>query len=88
MAQLLIRNLDPSVKEKLRARAHAHRRSMEEEARVILRDVVAPANDGSADGELGWASRIAAGFKGIGLTEAEAAAMEIRDDNFRPAEFE
>ena len=36
MATLLIRNLDDSLKEALRRRAAANRRSMEEEARQIL----------------------------------------------------
>lgn len=36
MATLLIRNLDDSLKEALRRRAAANRRSMEEEARLIL----------------------------------------------------
>jgi plasmid stability protein len=35
MAQLLVRNLDDSVKEALRRRALCHGRSMEEEARLI-----------------------------------------------------
>ncbi|EAQ75976.1 hypothetical protein WH5701_14256 [Synechococcus sp. WH 5701] len=34
MAQLLVRNLDVSVKEALRRRAQRHGRSMEEEARL------------------------------------------------------
>lgn len=37
MASLLIRNLDDKVKERLRAQAARNGRSMEEEARLILR---------------------------------------------------
>lgn len=37
---LTIRNIDPVIKEKLRTTAAAHGRSMEEEARVILRAVL------------------------------------------------
>jgi hypothetical protein len=37
MAQLLVRNLDPAVKEALQRRAQRHGRSMEEEVRLILR---------------------------------------------------
>lgn len=37
MASLTIRNLDPAVKDRLRVRAAEHGRSMEEEARLILR---------------------------------------------------
>lgn len=36
MASITIRNLDVSIKEKLRLRAAAHGRSMEEEVRLIL----------------------------------------------------
>ena len=42
MASITIRNLDETVKTQLRVRAAEHNRSMEEEARVILRDAVRP----------------------------------------------
>ena len=38
MASITIRNLDDDVKTRLRMRAAKHGRSMEEEARVILRE--------------------------------------------------
>ena len=40
MASITIRNLDDDVKTRLRVRAAEHHRSMEEEARLILRDAV------------------------------------------------
>ena len=40
MASLTIRDLDDDLIARLRVRAAAHRRSMEEEVRVILRDSV------------------------------------------------
>ena len=40
MASITIRNLDDDVKTRLRMRAAGHGRSMEEEARTILRDAV------------------------------------------------
>ncbi len=40
MANITIRNLDDDVKMRLRVRAAEHHRSMEEEARTILRDAV------------------------------------------------
>lgn len=43
MASLTVRNLDPTVKERLRVRAARHGRSMEEEVRHILQDVAGPA---------------------------------------------
>jgi plasmid stability protein len=54
MSTLTIRNLDPALKAKLRVRAAEHGRSMEEEARVILRHALAatqpaPPADGLAD---------------------------------------
>ena len=52
MASITIRNLDDDVKTRLRVRAAAHHRSMEEEARLILREAVGkpvvPANLGEA----------------------------------------
>lgn len=52
MASITIRNLDDDVKRRLRVRAAEHGRSMEEEARDILRQVVgqpsAPKNLGEA----------------------------------------
>lgn len=41
MASLVIRKLDDSLKERLRVRAARHGRSMEEEARVILKVALA-----------------------------------------------
>jgi len=44
MASITIRNLDDDVKRRLRVRAAEHGRSMEEEARNILRQVVGQPN--------------------------------------------
>ena len=43
MASITIRHLDEDVKANLRARAAGNGRSMEEEARIILRKAVEPA---------------------------------------------
>ena len=40
MASITIRNLDDDVKTRLRVRVAEHHRSMEEEARIILREAV------------------------------------------------
>ena len=40
MASITIRNLDDEIKQRLRVRAAEHGRSMEEEAREILRRVI------------------------------------------------
>ena len=42
MASITIRNLDDDVKTRLRVRAASNGRSMEEEARLILREAVEP----------------------------------------------
>jgi plasmid stability protein len=63
MAQLVVRNLEDEVKERLRERAARHGRSMEEEVREILR---AAAIENKPDGQ-GLGSRIAARFSGSGL---------------------
>jgi plasmid stability protein len=44
MSSITIRNLDPSVKERLRLRAAQHGRSMEAEARRILQSAVDVSN--------------------------------------------
>lgn len=43
MATLLIRNVDPALHARLKARAAAHHRSLEEEARTLLRTGLARA---------------------------------------------
>jgi plasmid stability protein len=80
MAQLLVRNLDRDVKERLKRRAARHGRSMEEEARHILREAVKPV--GSKQKGLG--TRIARHFKRIGFTEE---IRELRGYPVRPARF-
>ena len=42
MASITVRNLDDGVKTRLRVQAADNGRSMEEEARLILRDAVGP----------------------------------------------
>ena len=56
MASITIRNLHDDVKRRLRIRAAEHGRSMEEEAREILREVV---------GEAKPAHNLAAAIPGI-----------------------
>ncbi|MDE0083278.1 MAG: plasmid stabilization protein [Gammaproteobacteria bacterium] len=49
MASITIRNLDDDVKTRLRVRAAENHRSMEEEARIILRDAVTGRHAGPRD---------------------------------------
>lgn len=64
MAQIVVRNLDESVKLRLKKRAALHGRSMEEEVRQILNNAAkAPATP-----KAGLGTRIAARFAGLGWT--------------------
>ncbi len=49
MASITIRNLEDDVKVRLRLRAAEHQRSMEEEARIILRETVTDEKIGPRD---------------------------------------
>jgi antitoxin FitA len=72
MANLTIRNLDEATKAKLRVRAAHHGRSMEEEARNILR---AALTEGTKPrGSLGRA--IHQRFKALGGVELQLPARE------------
>lgn len=68
MAQLLVRQLELAEKEALRRRARRHGRSMEEEARLILRQALAADAGDDLKGQ-GLGSRIAALFAAAALEE-------------------
>ena len=80
MAQLVVRNLESDVKSRLKRRADRHGRSMEEEARRILRDAVK--SEGS--GQAGLGSRIARRFAGSALRDD---IPELRGHPAKPARF-
>jgi plasmid stability protein len=83
MAQLIVRNIENSVKARLQKLAKRHGRSMEEEVREILRDAAKVENESPAAEGLG--TRIAAHFREVGLgeneeiTELRGFALEIPD---------
>ncbi|HTX77493.1 MAG TPA: hypothetical protein VMD29_14890 [Terracidiphilus sp.] len=81
MPQILVRNLDTQTKSRLQRRARRNGRSMEEEAREILRTALhkddAPAR--------GLGTEIAELFRGIGL---EQEIPELRGHPVKPADFE
>jgi plasmid stability protein len=83
MAQLIVRNIENEVKEKLRRRAIRHGHSMEEEIRDILRNAVKGDGRHSAGG-LG--TEIAALFAGMGLKQGEEIP-ELRGHVLRPPLF-
>ena len=80
MAQLLVRNIEDDVKERLKERARRHGMSLEELVRDILRDA---AVDRGGQRKLG--SEIAALFTGKGLEED---IPEWRGCPVRPAKFD
>ena len=80
MASITIRNLDDDVKRRLRVRAAEHGRSMEEEARDILRQVV---GQPSAPRNLGQA--IHARFAALGVVEL---ALPVRTPMRSTPDFE
>ena len=80
MAQLVVRHLEDGVKAQLQRRAASHGRSIEEEARDILRNALK--NEGAPVPPLG--SRIAARFVQRGLSED---LPELHGQVVRPARF-
>ena len=85
MAQLIVRNIENSVKARLQKRAKRHGRSMEEEVREILRDAAKAENESSAAEGLG--TRIAARFREVGLGENEEIT-ELRGFALKIPDFE
>jgi plasmid stability protein len=72
-ASLTIRQLDPGLKDRLRARAAQHGRSMAEEARAIL-DAALPAADQQTGADL--AEAIRRRFAPLGGVELELPPRE------------
>ena len=79
-AQLVVRNIEAGVKERLRRRARLHGRSMEEEVRDILRMAAHEAE--AASSRLG--TRISRRFSKIGI---DADIHPLRGGVARPARF-
>lgn len=80
MAQLVVRNLENVVKARLQRRARRNGRSMEEEARDILRNAV---NEDVPTGGLG--AEISGLFAKAGL---DFDIPELRGHEIKPARFE
>jgi len=80
MAQLVVRNIEASVKQRLQRRARRHGRSMEEEVRDILRN--AAVEEDRPAGGLG--TEIASLFSGIGI---DFEIPELRDFRLKPPRF-
>jgi len=80
MAALIIRRLDDKTKARLRVRAAHHGRSMEQEAREILRSALASVRPAKAD----LAQAIHERFAAFGGVELE---LPKRDPLRQPPEF-
>ena len=83
MAQLIVRNLEDDVKERLVQRARRHGHSMEEEVRIILRDAVG--ENLEAEPDVGLGTRLAQHFAAYGL---DFDLPEMRSEEARPATFD
>ncbi len=81
VAQLIVRNIENSVKERLRQRARKHRRSMEDEVREILRNSV----NQDETARTGLGSEISSLFTKTGLDRDIA---EFRGEKIEPASFD
>ena len=81
MAQLVVRNIEQSVKSRLQRRASRRGRSMEEEVRDILRDAVK--EEETSAGGLGTA--ISSRFRKLGL---KFDIPELRGHKIRPVAFD
>jgi len=81
MASITIRNIDDRTKSRLRLRAAQHSRSMEDEARTILRNALAEEAPIAVD----LASAIHARFRAVGGVELEIPPREPMREPPTPA---
>lgn len=81
MASITIRNLDDRTKSRLRIRAAHNSRSMEDEARTILRQALAEESPGTVD----LASAIQARFQPLGGVDLRLPAREPMREPPKPA---
>jgi len=95
MAQLIVRRLDDAVKERLRARAKKHGRSLEAEARAILVDAAGgqPKQGRRPRKEKGFGTLMHERFKRTGFTDEEYAEFErriagLRAEPSKPVDFD
>jgi len=73
MSSLTVRNLDESVKNSLRVRAARNGRSMEEEVRQILQNIVAP----EQAGQVSFAERVNSRFAGLHVDSLPIPARQL-----------
>jgi plasmid stability protein len=74
MPDLLIRNIDPDLKRRLEESAQSHRRSLSDEAKMLIRrGLVEPVQDNAEPGEK---------KKGLGTRMMELLPPEYRSDDY------
>lgn len=83
MAQIVVRNLEEDVKQRLKRRAVLHGRSMEEEVRDILREAVR-----DPDSRYGLGTEIVRRFSGAGIGLRKGEEIEEIRGEARPAVFD
>lgn len=89
LASLLIRNVDPALHARLREHAAAHRRSLEEEARELLRSAVAQQSATPRENLVDVASRLFGPKHGTDLTIPPRGRIRRRNPpNFAAPEFD
>lgn len=84
MASITIRNLDEDLKQRLRVRAAEHGRSMEKEAREILRSALAQT---PMTGEE-FVRRIRARFEKVGFVQPGELEIPPREPGREPPKFD
>jgi len=82
MAQVIVRNLDDKVRDKLRALAKEHGRSMEEEIREILKNAVLKTTLAE---DSGLGTRIAERFRRYGF---DKPIEEMKDEPAKPTDLQ
>lgn len=84
MAQLIVRNIEDEVKNRLAERARQHGHSMEQEVRLILREAV---HEDLREGqEVDMGTRLSNFFAKYGLDDIEI--KELKEEQARPATFD
>ena len=83
MAQLLVRNIEESVKRRLKKRAEQHGRSLEGEVREILREAASPPKAADQPDQKDFGTRFASYFQNIGV-DLEPMPAEF----MKPLDFE
>ena len=81
MEQLIVRNIETTVKARLQRRAKRHGRSMEEEVREILRNAVHQEDEPAG----GLGTEMSSLFAKVGL---DSDIPELRGHEIKPASFE